>query len=114
MGATAPFLQSTGGKGLLAEEEERLFKLRQETEGAVRREIEAERVKLEEEGRASQVRAIWHAACLDRLHFVSGRGMKLPACVHHMSAPARRSSTMGLLCSPIHADGQTVRDALWH
>jgi len=50
-----PFLSATGGKGVLAEKEEELYKLRQELEGEARREIEAERVLLEEEGRRSSI-----------------------------------------------------------
>lgn len=49
------FLASTGGKGPLAIEEQRLFKLRQELEGEARQQIEEERLKLEEEGRQSQM-----------------------------------------------------------
>jgi hypothetical protein len=50
-----PFLTSTGGKGPLAAEEQKLYNLRVEMEGEARREIEAERVKLESEARMSQV-----------------------------------------------------------
>jgi hypothetical protein len=50
-----PFLASTGGKGFLAAEEERLYNLRVEKEGEARREIEREREKLESEARQSQV-----------------------------------------------------------
>jgi len=42
-----------GARGLLAEEEERLFKLRQEIEGEARQELDRARLELEEEGRAS-------------------------------------------------------------
>lgn len=44
-----------GAKGLLAEEEERLFKLRQEIEGEARQELDRARAELEEQGRTSQV-----------------------------------------------------------
>jgi hypothetical protein len=50
-----PFLSETGGKGVLAEKEQELYKLRQELEGEARREIEAERAVLEEEGRQSAI-----------------------------------------------------------
>eukprot|EP00882_Tetradesmus_deserticola_P032036 GHRQ01036247.1.p1 GENE.GHRQ01036247.1~~GHRQ01036247.1.p1 ORF type:complete len:299 (+),score=90.57 GHRQ01036247.1:201-1097(+) len=53
--AGEPFLASTGGKGLLAEEEERLVNLRIQAEGEARKEIQAEREKLEEEARRSQI-----------------------------------------------------------
>ncbi len=43
-----------GAKGLLAEEEERLFRLRQEKEGQVRQELNRAREELEAEGRNSQ------------------------------------------------------------
>ena len=43
-----------GAKGLLAEEEERLFRLRQEKEGQVRTELNRAREELEAEGRSSQ------------------------------------------------------------
>lgn len=51
--AREPFLSSTGARGLLAEEEERLFKLRQEIEGEARQELDRARLELEEEGRAT-------------------------------------------------------------
>eukprot|EP00877_Chromochloris_zofingiensis_P008539 jgi/Chrzof1/3939/Cz13g14070.t1 len=53
--ATSTFLNSTGGKGVLAQEEERLVKLRQEKESEAIREIEAERIKFEQEARTSQI-----------------------------------------------------------
>lgn len=56
--ATSTFLNSTGGKGVLAQEEERLVKLRQEKESEAIREIEAERIKFEQEARTSQVGAV--------------------------------------------------------
>lgn len=40
---------------MLAEEEERLFKLRQEIEGEARQELDRARVELEAEGRTTQV-----------------------------------------------------------
>jgi hypothetical protein len=58
--AGEPFLASTGGKGFLAEEERALLNLRIQAETEARREIQAEREKLEAEGRRSQVGA---AAC---------------------------------------------------
>jgi hypothetical protein len=63
--AGEPFLASTGGKGFLAEEEERLLNLRIQAESEARREIQAERERLEEEGRRSQVGT---AACRNVLH----------------------------------------------
>ncbi|KAK9843024.1 hypothetical protein WJX74_005765 [Apatococcus lobatus] len=54
LAASEPFLSSTGAKGLLAEEEERLFRLRQEKEGQVRSELNRAREELEEQGRSSQ------------------------------------------------------------
>lgn len=54
--AGEPFLASTGGKGILAEEEQALYNLRVQAETEARREIQAEREKFEEEGRKSQVR----------------------------------------------------------
>jgi hypothetical protein len=42
-----------GARGILAEEEERLFKLRQEIEGEARQELDRARLELEEEGRAT-------------------------------------------------------------
>lgn len=50
-----PFLSATGGKGVLAEKEQELYKLRQELEGEARMQIEAERAMLEEEGRQSAI-----------------------------------------------------------
>lgn len=54
----------SGGKGILAEEEQLLYNLRLEKEGEARREIAAEREKLEQEARNSQVsvsrRLTWH------------------------------------------------------
>ena len=44
----------TGARGLLAEEEERLFKLRQEIEGEARQELDRARMELEEKGRTTQ------------------------------------------------------------
>ena len=43
-----------GARGLLAEEEERLFRLRQEIEGEARQELDRARVELEEAGRTTQ------------------------------------------------------------
>ena len=43
-----------GAKGILAEEEERLLKLRQEIEGEARQELDRARAELEAEGRTSQ------------------------------------------------------------
>ncbi|GBF92346.1 hypothetical protein Rsub_05548 [Raphidocelis subcapitata] len=51
--AAEPYLLSTGGRGLLAEEEAKLVELRRQLEGEVRREIEAERELLEREARSS-------------------------------------------------------------
>lgn len=50
-----PYLLSTGAKGILAEEEAKLLQLRRDLEGEVRRELEAERVLLENEARNSSV-----------------------------------------------------------
>eukprot|EP00878_Enallax_costatus_P032801 GHUV01036087.1.p2 GENE.GHUV01036087.1~~GHUV01036087.1.p2 ORF type:complete len:129 (-),score=41.88 GHUV01036087.1:674-1060(-) len=50
-----PFLASTGGKGILAQEEQKLYNLRLEREGEARREILAERERFEQEARSSQV-----------------------------------------------------------
>ncbi|KAL3132430.1 hypothetical protein ABBQ32_008988 [Trebouxia sp. C0010 RCD-2024] len=50
-----PFLSSTGGKGPLAEEEERLFKLRQEKEELVQKEITKQRQMFEREAREGQL-----------------------------------------------------------
>jgi len=50
-----PFLSGTGGKGVLAEKEQELYRLRQELESEARNQIEAERAVLEEEGRQSAV-----------------------------------------------------------
>jgi hypothetical protein len=50
-----PFLTSTGGKGFLAAEEEKLYNLRIEKEGEARREIERERMALEAEAQKSQI-----------------------------------------------------------
>ena len=44
-----------GGKGLLAEEEERLFKLRQEKEEQVQKEITRQRVLFEREAKEGQL-----------------------------------------------------------
>lgn len=44
----------SGARGLLAEEEERLFRLRQEIEGEARQELDRARVELEEAGRTTQ------------------------------------------------------------
>ncbi|EFJ51373.1 hypothetical protein VOLCADRAFT_87597 [Volvox carteri f. nagariensis] len=57
--ATAPamaeaFLSSTGARGLLAEEEEKLYKLRIEKETVAREQLLAERQKLEEEVKQTQ------------------------------------------------------------
>jgi hypothetical protein len=55
---------ASGGKGILAEEEQLLYNLRLEKEGEARREIAAEREKLEQEARNSQVSVsrglTWH------------------------------------------------------
>ncbi|KXZ48870.1 hypothetical protein GPECTOR_25g455 [Gonium pectorale] len=48
------FLSSTGARGLLAEEEEKLYRLRVEKESEAREQLLAERQKLEEEAKASQ------------------------------------------------------------
>lgn len=53
--ATEAFLTSTGAKGPLAEEEERLFQLRREKEGEARRQLQAERELLEQEGMRTQM-----------------------------------------------------------
>ncbi|WIA15256.1 hypothetical protein OEZ85_001928 [Tetradesmus obliquus] len=53
--AGEPFLASTGGKGFLADEEQKLLNLRIQAESEARREIQAEREKLEEEARRSQI-----------------------------------------------------------
>lgn len=45
---------AVGAKGLLAEEEERLFRLRQEIEGEAQQELQRARQELEEQGRESQ------------------------------------------------------------
>jgi hypothetical protein len=66
--AGEPFLASTGGKGFLAEEEQRLLNLRIQAETEARREIQAEREKLEEEGRRSQVGTL---ACRRLLNFTT-------------------------------------------
>lgn len=50
-----PFLASTGGKGFLAAEEQKLYNLRVELEGEARQEIERERQLLESEAEKSQV-----------------------------------------------------------
>lgn len=50
-----PFLASTGGKGFLAAEEQKLYNLRVELEGEARQEIERERQKLESEAQNSQI-----------------------------------------------------------
>lgn len=50
-----PFLASTGGKGFLAAEEQKLYNLRVELEGEARQEIERERQILESEAEKSQV-----------------------------------------------------------
>ena len=47
-------MQHAGARGLLAEEEERLFRLRQEIEGEARQELDRARVELEAEGRTTQ------------------------------------------------------------
>ena len=44
-----------GGKGFLADEEERLVKLRQEKEEEVSREIQKQRLQLEKEAKAGQL-----------------------------------------------------------
>ncbi|KAL6752829.1 FLU chloroplast precursor, alternative spliced version s-FLP [Haematococcus lacustris] len=49
--AAEPFLISSGGKGILAEEEERLYRLRQGLEGEARARLLQEKEKLEEESR---------------------------------------------------------------
>ncbi|GIL62678.1 hypothetical protein Vafri_16860 [Volvox africanus] len=48
------FLSSTGARGLLAEEEEKLYKLRVEKEAVAREQLLAERQKLEEEVKQTQ------------------------------------------------------------
>ena len=48
-----------GGKGFLAEEEEKLVKLRQEKEEEVTREIQKQRQQLEQEARAGQLDKLW-------------------------------------------------------
>ncbi|KAK9820407.1 hypothetical protein WJX72_010010 [[Myrmecia] bisecta] len=53
--AASPFLSSTGAKGPLAEEEERLFKLRQKAETEVQNELNRARTELEAEGRLTQM-----------------------------------------------------------
>lgn len=50
-----PFLQSTGGKGLLADEEQRLIQLRQEKEEQVQREITKQRQLFEKEAKEGQL-----------------------------------------------------------
>lgn len=45
------FLKKTGGRGILAEEEETLFRLRQKEEGKVREELEEARSEFEEEAK---------------------------------------------------------------
>ncbi|CAK0783819.1 hypothetical protein CVIRNUC_007019 [Coccomyxa viridis] len=51
--AVQPFLSSTGAKGIIAEEEARLVRLRQEIEGEAREELQRARESLEAEGRNS-------------------------------------------------------------
>lgn len=53
--AGEPFLSATGGKGILAAEEQKLYNLRVEVEGEVRREIAKERAAAEESARQSQM-----------------------------------------------------------
>lgn len=48
-------MRHPGGRGILAEEEQRLYNLRVEREGEARTQILAEREKFEEEARSSQV-----------------------------------------------------------
>ncbi len=50
-------LHTRRGRGILAEEEERLFRLRQEKEGEARARLLEEKNKLEEESRQSMVRS---------------------------------------------------------
>jgi len=50
-----PFLQSTGASGILADEEEKLYRLRQEKEGEARKLLLEEREKLEEESRQTMM-----------------------------------------------------------
>lgn len=50
-----PFLESTGGRGFLAEEESRLYRLRQEIEGEAREELVSRRKEFEEEAKMSQI-----------------------------------------------------------
>jgi hypothetical protein len=50
-----PFLASTGGKGFLAAEEQKLYNLRVELEGEARQEIERERQLAESEAQRSQI-----------------------------------------------------------
>ena len=52
--AADSYLLSTGGHGIIAEEEAKLLQLRQELEAQVRKEIEAERAALEAQALASQ------------------------------------------------------------
>lgn len=54
-GELQPFLSSTGGKGLLADEEQRLFRLRQEKEEQVQREISKQRQMFEREAKDGQL-----------------------------------------------------------
>lgn len=54
-GELQPFLSSTGGKGLLAEEEQRLVQLRQEKEEQVQREITKQRQMFEREAKNGQL-----------------------------------------------------------
>jgi hypothetical protein len=49
-----PFLRSSGLRGFLAEEEEAIFELRKEAEGAARNELERERARVEAEARMGQ------------------------------------------------------------
>jgi tetratricopeptide (TPR) repeat protein len=52
--ATEGFLRSTGARGILPDEEEKLLRLRQEVEGEARKVLEDERVKFERESRLTQ------------------------------------------------------------
>ncbi|GAX80830.1 hypothetical protein CEUSTIGMA_g8265.t1 [Chlamydomonas eustigma] len=52
--ATEGFLRSTGARGILPDEEEKLLRLRQEIEGEARRALEDERAKYERESRLTQ------------------------------------------------------------
>lgn len=83
--AAMPFLSSTGGKGLLAEEESKLLQLREELEAEALREIEKERMEFNEEEQRTQViggRSVRAVACMLRAVRAGQR------CVPRLHAPA--------------------------